>query len=67
MLDHVSLGSRGFEEAIQFYSECFAPLAIRYRIVRQRRQHLVRTGIGSSGFIRFHPVKRLWVHGATSP
>jgi catechol 2,3-dioxygenase-like lactoylglutathione lyase family enzyme len=26
MIDHVSLGSRGFEEAIQFYSECFAPL-----------------------------------------
>jgi catechol 2,3-dioxygenase-like lactoylglutathione lyase family enzyme len=26
MIDHVSLGTRGFEEAIQFYSESFAPL-----------------------------------------
>ena len=26
MIDHVSLGSRRFEEAIQFYSECLLPL-----------------------------------------
>jgi hypothetical protein len=27
LIDHVSLGSRGFAEAIQFYSECLLPLA----------------------------------------
>jgi len=26
MIDHLSLGSRRFEDAIQFYSDCFSPL-----------------------------------------
>jgi catechol 2,3-dioxygenase-like lactoylglutathione lyase family enzyme len=29
MIDHVSLGSRKFEEAVRFYSECFLPLGYR--------------------------------------
>ena len=29
MIDHASLGSRRFEEAIQFYSDCFLPLGYR--------------------------------------
>lgn len=29
MINHLSLGSRKFEEAIQFYSDCFRPLGYR--------------------------------------
>jgi catechol 2,3-dioxygenase-like lactoylglutathione lyase family enzyme len=29
MLDHVSLGSRRFEDAVEFYSACFLPLGYR--------------------------------------
>jgi catechol 2,3-dioxygenase-like lactoylglutathione lyase family enzyme len=29
MIDHISLGSRRFEQAIQFYSDCFLPLGYR--------------------------------------
>jgi catechol 2,3-dioxygenase-like lactoylglutathione lyase family enzyme len=29
MIDHLSLGSHRFEEAIKFYSDCFVPLGYR--------------------------------------
>jgi catechol 2,3-dioxygenase-like lactoylglutathione lyase family enzyme len=29
MIDHISLGSRKFNDAVQFYSDCFLPLGYR--------------------------------------
>jgi catechol 2,3-dioxygenase-like lactoylglutathione lyase family enzyme len=36
MIDHVSLGTQKFDDAIEFYSECFLPLG--YQLLRRTPQ-----------------------------
>jgi catechol 2,3-dioxygenase-like lactoylglutathione lyase family enzyme len=57
MIDHVSLGTRKFEDATAFYSACFAALGYRLDHKTHSEAALALMESGIFGFIRSQPMR----------
>src|SRR5579864_1591621 len=51
MINHLSVGSRKFEEAVQFYSDCFLPLG--YRLEHRAPEEAAFGPMGKSIFFLY--------------